>query len=770
MSIVRDLVQTTDGFLVLAENANPSHEYVCPTCAQKLNSRTMHDNRYFSHLRGESQACRLAIPKTNYHRVLTKCQNRDNWRLHVECATPACKQEVEGPYHVSREGAYRIIVRALRTHEYHVKAGCARFQIRAVFCDACKASTGTAVPVSVPVSVPTTITDAESVAAQATTTQRAAALSKNAAHDQHAAALGQLVVAEREEKIAFEQHQIAVQRRLAAQTLETTSREQSRSASKILAAATTTEQVAMANVTRIRERNEAENATARERERVTIRMEALAQVEAHMDNHQGGTNTTTILDLVNLWERLEATIVATREEDRVAAKSVEGTQNAPVEIKDLERPNVADELRAAIGALNAYVDTFKFNLSGTHPDLRVWVTRGTTSGPPQVLFPRMTTLFGVRSAAGFETNPRVHKNLDLNLANPLIAELVTGTETRLLACVLANRVSVFGHEMTDRGVKAMFRPMIHPLPVHFRCEAYSKYVRIKVAPTQHVKLYTGEGTSTRVTVGVSDIRPGDDVVVTVKLVPYFSSAYFGVLCVCTHAILYRHELKNWEGQTHVEEETATLEREAIEATTRLRVQTDRENLSRANAVSEARERERVEAEARERVEAEREEARKQQERVEAENTRRERLAIEATKKRVEAENARLQAGLLVSLEQEVRAQMDAERAERTRLRVQTEREEREAAEAAVGERVRAAAEAQNAERLQAAIDATKASLFSDSDWKMPPVRTPEEPCYACNGSGTSYWCDGDYGSCLECCCIRCTRLNSKCNCTKNSGE
>jgi hypothetical protein len=291
-------------------------------------------------------------------------------------------------------------------------------------------------------------------------------------------------------------------------------------------------------------------------------------------------------------------------------------------------------------------------------------------------------------------------------------------------------------------------------------------------------------------VGVSDIRPGDDVVVTVKLVPYFSSAYFGVLCVCTHAILYRHELKNWEGQTHVEEETATLEREAIEATTRLRVQTDRENLSRANAVSEARERERVEAEARERerveaearererveaearerVEAEREEARKQQERVEAENTRRERLAIEATKKRVEAENARLQAGLLVSLEQEVRAQMDAERAERTRLRVQTEREEREAAEAAVGERVRAAAEAQNAERLQAAIDATKASLFSDSDWKMPPVRTPEEPCYACNGSGTSYWCDGDYGSCLECCCIRCTRLNSKCNCTKNSGE
>lgn len=50
------------------------------------------------------------------------------------------------------------------------------------------------------------------------------------------------------------------------------------------------------------------------------------------------------------------------------------------------------------------------------------------------------------------------------------------------------------------------------------------------------------------------------------------------------------------------------------------------------------------------------------------------------------------------------------------------------------------------------------------------AQNAEEPCYACNGSGTSYWCDGDYGSCLECCCIRCTRLNSKCNCTKNSGE
>ena len=125
------------------------------------------------------------------------------------------------------------------------------------------------------------------------------------------------------------------------------------------------------------------------------------------------------------------------------------------------------------------------------------------------------------------------------------------------------------------------------------------------------------------TVGVSDIRRGDDVAVTVKLVPYVSNAYFGVLCVCTHALLYTHELKNWERQTHVEAKTATLEaREGVEAESgrveahecermeveRKRVETEARKRERveAEAEAEARERERVEAEARnrERVEAE----------------------------------------------------------------------------------------------------------------------------------------------------------------------
>ena len=84
---IADLVQAADGCLVLAEIAHPSHEYVCPTCTQRLQYKTKQDKTFFSHLPGESQACRAAIPKTNYHRVLTTCQTRYKWKLHVECAT-----------------------------------------------------------------------------------------------------------------------------------------------------------------------------------------------------------------------------------------------------------------------------------------------------------------------------------------------------------------------------------------------------------------------------------------------------------------------------------------------------------------------------------------------------------------------------------------------------------------------------------------------------------------------------------------------------------
>lgn len=31
----------------------------------------------------------------------------------------------------------------------------------------------------------------------------------------------------------------------------------------------------------------------------------------------------------------------------------------------------------------------------------------------------------------------------------------------------------------------------------------------------------------------------------------------------------------------------------------------------------------------------------------------------------------------------------------------------------------------------------------------------EDICYVCSGTGRSYWSDGIYGACLECCCIDC---------------
>jgi hypothetical protein len=39
-----------------------------------------------------------------------------------------------------------------------------------------------------------------------------------------------------------------------------------------------------------------------------------------------------------------------------------------------------------------------------------------------------------------------------------------------------------------------------------------------------------------------------------------------------------------------------------------------------------------------------------------------------------------------------------------------------------------------------------------------------QECPACRGSGTSYWTDGIYSTCLECCCIDCKYPIEKCKC------
>lgn len=37
-------------------------------------------------------------------------------------------------------------------------------------------------------------------------------------------------------------------------------------------------------------------------------------------------------------------------------------------------------------------------------------------------------------------------------------------------------------------------------------------------------------------------------------------------------------------------------------------------------------------------------------------------------------------------------------------------------------------------------------------------------CYACRGSGKSYWDGGIYGTCLLCCCILCSNFEYECDC------
>jgi hypothetical protein len=39
-------------------------------------------------------------------------------------------------------------------------------------------------------------------------------------------------------------------------------------------------------------------------------------------------------------------------------------------------------------------------------------------------------------------------------------------------------------------------------------------------------------------------------------------------------------------------------------------------------------------------------------------------------------------------------------------------------------------------------------------------------CTECGGTGISYWSDGIYGACMECCCIDCGKSDLKCTCQK----
>lgn len=44
------------------------------------------------------------------------------------------------------------------------------------------------------------------------------------------------------------------------------------------------------------------------------------------------------------------------------------------------------------------------------------------------------------------------------------------------------------------------------------------------------------------------------------------------------------------------------------------------------------------------------------------------------------------------------------------------------------------------------------------------IKTDRTNCLACCGSGTAYWSDDCYGSCMECCCINCEKFADECTC------
>ena len=50
--------------------------------------------------------------------------------------------------------------------------------------------------------------------------------------------------------------------------------------------------------------------------------------------------------------------------------------------------------------------------------------------------------------------------------------------------------------------------------------------------------------------------------------------------------------------------------------------------------------------------------------------------------------------------------------------------------------------------------------------KVNTERLKVQDCIACRGRGVSYWTDGIYGNCMECCCIDCGYPDEKCQCVR----
>ena len=655
MSATIDLVVDADGLFVLAEDARDTEEYKCIICNELL----IYTGSYFQHGPNKKKACSAVAPKSNYHRVLKACQTRQDWKLRVQCSRVACTENVAGPYTVSRECCYKIIVRALRTHQYCVKAGSREFDIGPLFCKRCDPRTSSTQPQLTQepaVVVDDRVAAAEHAASHAINTLRATRDAEKAAMEEHQRALQQRMATQKGEEAAFDQYQTAHRRHIEAQDAETAASKRSQDAINDRIAASFTEKEAVANVEQVRKQVRVEAETA-----ARVRAEAAAKATAEAAAKATAEAATKATAEAAAKATAEAATKATAEAEAKATAEAEAKATAEavarvraeaaaampehvhaptqtVKIIDVPHKNVAREQQNASALMQEYVNSVKFNISGARNprnDVRLWLTQAVTNQVPRVCLPPMKTTWGVRSAPGFETDPTAYKNLDLIVANVLVHELLTSIENCFVQFIIDKCTDIFGSKLPDRVVKAKLRPLIRPLSVDFLTDLSTSCVRVRIPPN-HLERMSG-----------ACIQPGEAVTVTVKLEPYnnYEADAFGLVCVCTNIV--------WDGVDRIfdEADNATMTRELI--TTFVAAQAEKAQVEAEKAA-------RMEAEKAARVEAEK--ARMEAEklaRMEAEKLAR----VEAEKAaRVEAEMARMEAEKLARVEAEKAARVEAEMA------------------------------------------------------------------------------------------------------------
>ena len=672
MTIEVAVLEDEGPFILLEDvSVDVRDKCLCIHCDKKLTYVTQGGKDYFQHFHGPSKAC---YPKSNYHRVLKQCQTRNDWELEVQCATPACNQNVLGTYIVSAECVSKIIIRALRTKQYCLKAGTDEFSIRPLYCTSCART-----PASDARTVhglDTRMTVARIRADHATRTRlesenqkkdvieqlqriqkqlkdKSESLKKATLMEKEALAFIARVweqdEAERAERDREQQrvdaHAKATrdreQQRVEAEATATREREQQRVDAEAKATREREQQRvdAHAKATRDREqqRVEAEATVTREREQQRVDAEATATREREQQRVEAEAKATRERDRQRVdaeaafardRQRVETEAAFARDRQRADAEAAAATQairvvSNPYTIADTLHQNVAVELRT-VSAVTEYVNSLQFNRPIFGTTAQVWLTQGAAFDlPPKLSLPRMTTTHGVYSA-GFFTSPNASMNLDLNIKNSLLEVLILLLDKRLVDFVLSNCATFFGSELSADSVKAKFRPLIKSLN-------WTKCCRVKIDPNQQVRRLISNGElSTHAT--VQDISPGDNVEVTVNIVPYFNREYFGNGLKCTDVVLTTKQPKLGVSgvpliRAHViqAENAAARERERV--------------VEAANAAAQERERERERA-----VEAENAAATRKQERNKA---RRLRVEIEYAEQlaRLQAEKEKAEAAI-----------------------------------------------------------------------------------------------------------------------------